>query len=309
MGAAAVERCIADIRRFNRFYTQKLGVLRDGLLGSRFSLTEARLLYELARGDGLTAARLGRELGLDRGYLSRLLQRFERRGLLCRTPSPADRRQSLLTLTGQGQAALAPLDARTRAAVAAWLQELTDGERDRLAAAMRTIEELLGPRTEPAARYLLRPPGPGDLGWMVARHGALYAEEYGWNTDFEALVAEIVARFIRHFDPARECCWIAEADGANVGSVLLVAESHLTAKLRLLLVEPQARGRGIGERLVAESLRFARRSQYRKVSLWTNSVLVAARRIYEKAGFRLVDARPHQSFGQNLIGETWELSL
>jgi DNA-binding MarR family transcriptional regulator/GNAT superfamily N-acetyltransferase len=309
MSAAAVERCIADIRRFNRFYTQKLGVLRDGLLGSRFSLTEARLIYELACGDGLTAARLGRELGLDRGYLSRILHRFERRGLLRRTPLPTDRRQSLLALTAQGRDEFVPLDARSREAVGGWLHELTAGERTRLVAAMRTIEELLGPRPEPVASYLLRPPRPGDLGWVVARHGALYAEEYGWNTEFEALVAEIVAKFIRHFDPRRECCWIAEAGGANVGSVLLVAESHLTAKLRLLLVEPQARGRGIGERLVAECLRFARRSQYRKVSLWTNSVLVAARHIYEKAGFRLVHAEPHRSFGQNLIGETWELSL
>jgi DNA-binding MarR family transcriptional regulator/N-acetylglutamate synthase-like GNAT family acetyltransferase len=309
MNAAAIDRRVADIRRFNRFYTQKLGVLRDGLLGSRFSLTEARLLYELACSDCLTAARLGRELGLDRGYLSRILHRFERRGLLRRTRLPADHRQNLLKLTAQGQAAFAPLDARSREAVAGWLHELTADERTRLVAAMGTVEELLGTRAERSVPYLLRPPAPGDLGWVVARHGALYAEEYGWNTEFEALVAEIVAQFIRHFDRARECCWIAEANGCNLGSVLLVAESQLAAKLRLLLVEPQARGRGIGERLVAECLRFARRAQYRKVSLWTNSVLVAARHIYEKAGFRLVDAQPHRSFGQNLIGETWELSL
>jgi DNA-binding MarR family transcriptional regulator/GNAT superfamily N-acetyltransferase len=309
MAEAAVDRCIAEIRRFNRFYTQKIGTLRGGLLGSPFSLTEARLLYEMANRDGLTAAQLGKELELDRGYLSRLLRGFERRGLLCRTPSAADRRQSLLSLTAQGCAAFAPLDAGSQAEIGSLLDDLTAGERTRLVAAMHTIERLVGVPPDKAAPFLLRPPRPGDMGWVVGRHGALYAEEYGWNTEFEALVAEIVAKFMRDFDPLRECCWIAEKGGCNAGSVFLVAETKTAAKLRLLLVEPQARGLGIGERLVEECLRFARQARYGTVSLWTNSVLHAARHIYQRKGFRLTDSQPHQSFGQSLVGETWELTL
>jgi DNA-binding MarR family transcriptional regulator/N-acetylglutamate synthase-like GNAT family acetyltransferase len=309
MVEAAVDRCIAEIRRFNRFYTQKIGVLHGGLLGSAFSLTEARLLYELAQRDNLTAAQLGRELGLDRGYLSRLLSSFERRGLLGRTKSAADRRQSLLSLTAQGLAAFAPLDARSQSEIAGLLNDLTAGERTRLVGAMRTIEGLVGTRSDRAAPFSLRQPGPGDMGWVIGRHGALYAEEYGWSSEFEALVAEIVAKFMRDFDTERERCWIAEQDGCNAGSVFLVAETKTAAKLRLLLVEPQARGLGIGERLVQECLRFARQARYRTVSLWTNSVLHAARHIYQRAGFRLIDSQPHHSFGQSLVGETWELTL
>jgi DNA-binding MarR family transcriptional regulator/N-acetylglutamate synthase-like GNAT family acetyltransferase len=308
MSESAVDGFIAEIRRFNRFYTQKIGVL-GGLLGSPFSLTEARLFYELAQRDDLTAARLGKELGLDRGYLSRLLSSFERRGLLSRTPSPADRRQSLLTLTEQGRAAFAPLDARSQTEIADLLCDLTAGDRTRLVAAMRAIEGLLAPKPDRATPFLLRQPRPGDMGWVIGRHGALYAEEYGWNAEFETLVAEIVAKFMRDFDPQRECCWIAEKDGCSAGSVFLVADTTTTAQLRLLLVEPKARGLGIGERLVQECLRFAKQARYRTVSLWTNSVLQAARHIYQKAGFRLIDAQPHRSFGHNLVGEIWELTL
>ncbi len=303
------DRHIADLRRFNRFYTQKIGVLQEGLLRSPFSLTEARVLYELAGGEPRPAAQLGKELGLDAGYLSRILRGFERRGLVRREPAPSDRRLGLLSLTPQGLAAFGPLDAESRDQIGAMLQELSAGEQGRLVAAARTIERLLDPKPENPAVYLLRPHRAGDLGWVIQRHGALYAREYGWDLGFEGLVAEIVAAFIRTFDARRECCWIAEKDGENVGSVVLVKQSEAEAKLRLLLVEPQARGLGIGARLVQECLRFARQADYAKVTLWTNSVLIAARRIYQAAGFCLVEARPHRSFGQELIGETWELEL
>jgi DNA-binding MarR family transcriptional regulator/GNAT superfamily N-acetyltransferase len=300
---------IADLRRFNRFYTQKIGVLQEGLLSSPFSLTEARVLYELAREDQLTATQLGKELGLDPGYLSRILRGFERRGLIRRTPSSTDRRLGLLSLTEQGLAAFAPLDALSHDQIGGMLHDLSEHEQTSLVAAAHTIERLLEPRSEDRAVYLLRPHRAGDMGWITQRHGALYAQEYGWDMRFEALVAEVAAKFLSNFNPRRECCWIAERDGENVGSVMLVEESSAVAKLRLLLVEPGARGLGIGARLVQECLRFAHQTGYEKVTLWTNSVLVAARRIYEKAGFRLIAAQPHHSFGQDLLGETWELEL
>ena len=309
MVETALDRRIADLRRFNRFYTQKIGVLEEGLLNSPFSLTEARVLYELAREEHLTATRLGAQLGLDPGYLSRILRSFERRGLIHRTRSQSDRRLGLLSLTEQGLAAFAPLDARSRDEIGAMLRDLSVDVQIRLVAATRTIERLLDPASADRAPYLLRPHRPGDLGWVTQRHGALYAQEYGWDIQFEALVAEIAAKFIRNFDPRRECCWIAERDGESVGSVVLVEETKTMAKLRLLLVEPAARGLGIGARLVQECLRFAQDAGYQSVRLWTNSVLVAARRLYDKAGFRLIEAEPHFSFGQNLIGETWELEL
>jgi DNA-binding MarR family transcriptional regulator/N-acetylglutamate synthase-like GNAT family acetyltransferase len=305
----AFDRRVDELRRFNRFYTQKIGVLQEGLLSSPFSLTEARVLYELAREDRLTATQLGKELGLDPGYLSRILRGFERRGLIRRTRSPTDRRLNLLSLTAQGQAAFAPLDAGSHDQIGAMLDDLSEEQQIGLVAAACTIERLLGPRRDDRAPYLLRPHRPGDMGWVVQRHGALYAQEYGWDIEFEALVAEIAAKFARTFDPRRECCWIAEQDGENVGSVFVVADSAAVAKLRLLLVEPSARGLGIGARLVQECLRFARRAGYRKILLWTNSVLLAARHLYERAGFRLVEAQPHHSFGRDLIGETWELEL
>ena len=297
------------VRSFNRFYTKQMGVLHEGLLGSPFSLTEVRVLYELAHRDRLTATALSRELGLDAGYLSRILRGFDRRGLVAKARSAADGRQSFLALTARGRRAFAPLNARAHDEVVAMLRRLSPAEQARLIEAMRTIETLLGGRSEPKVPYLLRPHQPGDMGWVVHRHGALYAQEYGWDETFEALVAEITAKFIRHFDPKRERCWIAERDGEIVGSVFLVQRSKTVGQLRLMYVEPKVRGLGIGSRLVDEVVRFARQVGYRKVVLWTNSVLDAARHIYEKAGFRLIHSEPHRSFGHDLIGETWELPL
>jgi DNA-binding MarR family transcriptional regulator/N-acetylglutamate synthase-like GNAT family acetyltransferase len=281
-------------------------VLQNGLLSSPFSLTEARVLYEIALGEQQTAARLGQRLGLDRGYLSRILRNFEGRGLIRRTPSANDRRLSLLALTPQGQSVFADLDARSQAETGTLLRTLPEEAQSRLVVAAGTIERVLD---DARAGYLLRPHRPGDMGWIISRHGALYAREYGWDIEFEALVAEVAAKFLRSFDRRRECCWIAEKDGGNVGSVMLVEDTQTTAKLRLLLVEPDARGLGIGARLVRECLRFAREARYEKVTLWTNSVLVAARRLYEGAGFRMIDAQPHHSFGHDLVGEIWELAL
>ncbi len=300
---------VEAVRRFNRFYTRQIGVLQEGLLRSPFSLTEARVIYELAHHETTTATELGNELGLDAGYLSRILRDFKRRGLVDKKPSKKDGRQSLLWLTEQGQQAFAMLNARSQHEIEAMLAELPAGEQDRLLQAMLSIEKLLGAQPEHSVPYLLRLHQPGDMGWVVYRHGVLYAEEYGWDEQFEALVAEIVASFIQNYDAKKERCWIAEMDGEIVGSVFLVKKSEQVAKLRLLLVEPKARGMGIGTRLVDECIRFARRVGYKKVTLWTNSVLSAARHIYEKAGFRLVEQEAHHSFGHDLVGETWELEL
>jgi DNA-binding MarR family transcriptional regulator/N-acetylglutamate synthase-like GNAT family acetyltransferase len=300
---------IDAVRRFNRFYTRRIGVLREGLSGSPFPLTEARVLYELAHRESPTATELGRDLGLDAGYLSRILRAFERRGLVRKTRSKADGRRSHLSLTARGRTAFAPLNARSHEEVGGMLTGLSPTEQARLVDAMQVIETLLGARAATKPPYLLRPHQPGDMGAVVHLHGALYAQEYGWDERFEALVAGIVAKFVDHFDARRERCWIAEVDGEVVGSVFLVRRSKTVGQLRLLIVHPKARGLGIGARLVAECVRFARQVRYRKVELWTNSVLIAARAIYAKAGFRLVHAEPHTSFGQELIGETWELTL
>lgn len=300
---------IAAVRRFNRFYTQQIGVLREGLHESRFSLTQARVLYELAQRPPLPAAELARDLALDAGYLSRILRGFETEGLIVRTPSKTDARQSSIALTEAGRAAFAPLDRASREEISALLRRLPGPQQQRLVEAMRTIETLLGDRPASRPPYLLRPHRAGDIGWVVHRHGVLYAEEYGWDETFEALVAEVGAEFIKNFDPKRERCWIAEQDGAIVGSVFLVRKTDEIAKLRLLYVEPFARGAGIGRRLVEECLRFAKSVGYRRITLWTNSVLVAARRIYETAGFELVASEPHHSFGHDLVGETWERDL
>lgn len=300
---------IAAVRRFNRFYTRRIGVLEEGLLDSPYSLTEARVLYELAQGESATAARLAGELGLDPGYLSRILTGFEKRQLIARAPSERDGRQSVLSLTEAGHAAFAALDERSAKEIGTLIGALSPDQQARLVAAMDGIAGLLTAPDRRGAPYVLRPHRPGDIGWIVHRHGALYAQEYGWNEEFEALVAEIAAKFIRHYDPRRERCWIAERDGERLGSVMLVAHSPRVAKLRLLLVEPQARGLGIGSRLVEECIRFAGERGYRKLTLWTNSVLLAARRIYERAGFSLVESEPHRSFGHDLVGENWELPL
>jgi DNA-binding MarR family transcriptional regulator/GNAT superfamily N-acetyltransferase len=300
---------ISAVRAFNRFYTSKLGLLDQQLLKSPFSLSEARVLYELATCEGASAKGIGIELGLDPGYLSRMVQKFDEDGLITRKPLPADRRQYRLSLTAKGRQDFAKLDRSSHDAVAVMLATLSDSDRKRLTGAMAAIERLLGsPGVAPAAATL-REPGPGDMGWVVQSHGALYASEYGFNSSFEALVAEIAAKFLGSFDASRERCWIAELDGAQVGSIFLVRHSDDVAKLRLLLVDPAGRGQGLGQRLVAECIAFARTCGYRKITLWTQSILVAARKIYQDAGFVLAASEPHRSFGQNLIGETWELEL
>jgi DNA-binding MarR family transcriptional regulator/N-acetylglutamate synthase-like GNAT family acetyltransferase len=305
-----IEPHINAVRGFNRFYTRQIGVLREGLLKSPFSLTEVRVMYEIAHRRHPTASELCQELGLDPGYLSRILAKFEKRGLVSKSVSAADGRQSLLGLTARGRKTFAALDSRQSAEVAAMLRPLRPAGQSRLVQAMRTIETTLGGRPEPRSPYILRAHQPGDMGWVVHRHGVLYAQEYGYDEHFEALVAEIAAKFIQHFDPRHERCWIAEKDGEIVGSVFLVKKSKTVAKLRLLLVEPSARGLGIGKRLVDECLRFSRQAGYRKIVLWTQSELPAARHIYEQAGFRLVEKKPHRSWGRdNLVSEIWELKL
>ena len=309
MSESDLHQYVDAVRRFNRFYTKQIGVLHEGLLGSPYTLTEVRMLYELAHRDRPTAADLSKELGLDAGYVSRILRGFKKRGVIAKIRSTTDGRRSLLSLTARGRRAFAPLNQRSHDDVEAMLSPLSEPEQLRLSQAMQTIEMLLGARVEPKVPYLLRPHQPGDMGWVVHRHGVLYAKEYGWDETFEALVAEIVAKFIREFDAKRERCWIAEREGEAVGSVFLVRHSETVAQLRLMYVEPKARGLGIGNRLVDECIRFARQGSYKKVRLWTNSVLVAARHIYRKAGFRLVHEEPHHSFGHDLVGETWQLDL
>jgi DNA-binding MarR family transcriptional regulator/GNAT superfamily N-acetyltransferase len=304
---------IDTVRRFNRFYTRAIGVLQEGWLNSSFSLTEARVLYELAHREKPTATVVCDSLELDPGYLSRILSAFEKRGLVEKTPSEDDGRQSLLALTDEGRRQFAPLEARTIQQVSGMLSKLSENEQHQLIGAMQTIEELLAPAEQPEsgakASYLLRPHQSGDIGWVVHRQGLLYAQEYGYDERFEALAAEIVAKFIQHYDAKRERCWIAEKDSEVVGSVFVTAKSRTTAKLRLLYVEPSARGLGIGSRLVSECLRFARQAGYKKMVLWTQSELDAARHIYKKAGFRVVEKKRHHSFSKNLVAETWELSL
>ncbi len=305
MAESDFDQRVAAVRRFNRFYTRQIGLLQE----SQFSLSQVRVLYELAHRERPTATELGRELGLDPGYLSRILRLFERRGLLKRTPSKADGRQSHLFLTARGQAAFAPLNTRSREEIGSMLRALRARDQIRLVDSMHAIEGVLGAQPEKKVPYLLRPHRPGDMGWVVSRHGALYAQEYGWDETFEALVAGIVKKFIEHYDPRKERCWIAEKDGEPVGSVFVVKQSATVAKLRLMLVEPKARGLGIGARLVDECVRFAGQTGYGKITLWTNSVLRAARRIYKEAGFRLIRQERHRSFGHDLVGETWDLKL
>jgi DNA-binding MarR family transcriptional regulator/GNAT superfamily N-acetyltransferase len=300
---------IAAVRAFNRFYTRKLGVLDQHLMQSPYSLSEARVLYELAHRDDLSAKEIGAELGLDAGYLSRIVQNFDDSGLITRKPLAADRRQYRLALTARGRQAFAKLERSSQDEVGAMLAALPHGAGVRLTDAMATIERLLGVSQPSSPPAILREPRPGDMGWVVQSHGALYASEYGFDASFEGLVAEIAAKFLASFDASRERCWIAEIDGAQVGSIFLVRHSDDVAKLRLLLVDPAGRGQRLGQRLVAECIGFAKACGYRKITLWTQSILVAARKIYQDAGFVLVATEPHRSFGQSLIGETWEREL
>jgi DNA-binding MarR family transcriptional regulator/GNAT superfamily N-acetyltransferase len=299
-------REIDAVRQFNRFYTRRIGVLPEGYLGSPYTLAEARVLYELAHTAPATATALGKALGLDLGYLSRLLGALKRRGLLQAKRSAHDARQSPLSLTEKGRRAFATLNARSRDETAALLSSLPDAHRTRLVGAMSAIQGLLDPRPRD---IVLRPHRPGDMGWVVERHGAIYFAEYGWDERFEALVAEIVAGFVRNFDRARERCWIAERGGERLGSAFVVRQSASVAKLRLLIVEPHARGTGLGRRLVGECIAFARGKGYRKLVLWTQADLVAARTIYRKLGFKLVKTEPHRAFGPRVAGEYWELGL
>jgi DNA-binding MarR family transcriptional regulator/GNAT superfamily N-acetyltransferase len=309
MQKADLETRIDAVRRFNRFFTRRIGALREGLLHTPYSLTEARILFEIAHRDDLTASDLSRELGLDPGYLSRILARLERQGLIDKVRSGTDARRLLLSLTQRGRGAFSLLDDRSREEVAEMLGELTGEEQRRLLEAMQTIEGVLTKSFKFSEPFLLRSHEPGDMGWVVHRHGVLYAREYGWDERFEALVARIVADFINDFDPAKERCWIAEMGSEPVGCVFVVKSSDTVAKLRLLLVEPRARGLGLGTRLVEECIRFARSRGYKTLTLWTNSVLDAARHIYEEKGFRLVEEEEHHSFGKDLVGQNWELAL
>jgi DNA-binding MarR family transcriptional regulator/GNAT superfamily N-acetyltransferase len=300
---------VAAVRAFTRFYTRQLGVLDQHLLQSPFSLSEARVLYELAQRAETSAKEIGGLLGLDAGYLSRIVQNFDDMGLITRKPLPSDRRQQQLSLTAKGRQAFARLDRSSNGEVAVMLDALDKPARARLVSAMGTIEQILNPPTTARPAFLLRSHRPGDIGWVISRHGAIYAQDYGWDISFEALVAEIGAQFITSFDPVREHCWIAEVDGEPVGSIVLVKVSNDVAKLRLLLVEKKARGLGVGRALTEQCIRFAREAGYTRLVLWTQSCLTAARDIYRRAGFRLTAEQPNHSFGVDLVSETWELEL
>jgi DNA-binding MarR family transcriptional regulator/GNAT superfamily N-acetyltransferase len=304
-----IDRQVSAIRAFNRFYTRKIGVV-DGMASRPFSLAEARVLYELANREKPTATEIREELGLDAGYMSRILRGFERRKLVTREQSKRDERQRFLSLTAKGRKAFAALDERSNRDVGAMIDAVSPTESRRLIEAVETVRRLLGDKPEPARTpYLLRMHQPGDMGWIVCRQAILYSEEYAWDGTYEALAAEIVAKFIKSYDPNWERAWVAEKDGDRVGAVLVMKESEESAKLRLLHVEPQARGLGIGKRLVEECVRFARQAGYRKMTLWTQSILHAARHIYKQAGFRVVGEEKHHSFGKDLTAEIWELNL
>ena len=301
---------VGRVRRFNRFYTEQIGVLTEHVFRSDYSLIEVRVLFEIMHRDSPTASDISAALGLDRGYMSRILQRFQRKGMIQRRKSPDDGRASLLALTAKGRRIFGTLDIRADEEVAALLRKASKKDQHRLLGAMRTIEDVLAPKAESKTSFVLRDPHPGDLGWIVHRHGALYAQEYHYDERFEALVAKVVGEFVEHFRPRRERCWVAEKDGEVAGSVFLVRHTDFVAKLRLLYVEPSARGQGIGERLVAECVRFARQAGYRKITLWTQSELRAARHLYERVGFVRVKEEPHNRFGrEDLVAETWELRL
>jgi DNA-binding MarR family transcriptional regulator/GNAT superfamily N-acetyltransferase len=307
---AQIAQNVAAIRRFNRFYTRQIGVLNGGFLQSHFSLTEVRVLYELAHQERVTATALRQELGLDAGYLSRILRAFHRDGLIQRKTSPADARRTELSLTAKGRKEFGKLDVRQHADVERMLRALSSRERRQLLERLQSVERILGANSARSAQpYTLRAHRPGDMGWITHRQAILYHQEYGWDERYEALIARIMADFIERFDPKYERCWIAEREGEIVGSVFCVKKSKSVAKLRLLYVEPSTRGLGIGSRLVAECIAFARAKGYRKLTLWTNHVLLAARRIYERQGFQLVKEEKHHSFGHDLVGQIWDLKL
>ena len=300
---------IAAVRAFNRFYTRKLGVLDQHLGQSPFSLSEARVLYELAHRDDLAAKEIGNELGLDAGYLSRIVQSFDEKGLITRTPLPADRRQYQLSLTAKGRQTFAKLNLGSQNEVAAMLARLSAGDAARLTQAMATIEAVLEQRRSQPAAFMLRSHRVGDMGWVISKQAAAYAADYNWDISYEALIAEICAQFIKNYDAAREHCWIAEVAGEPVGSIFLVKATNEIAKLRLLQVEKKARGLGVGRALVEQCIQGARERGYSRMTLWTQSILVAARGIYQSAGFKLVKEEKHHSFGADLVGETWEMDL
>jgi DNA-binding MarR family transcriptional regulator/GNAT superfamily N-acetyltransferase len=302
---------IAAVRRFNRFYTRQIGVLRKTYLDSPYSLGEMRVLYEIAHGDGSTASDIARALDLDAGYLSRVLRNFEKRGLVSRKTSEKDARQSHLALTARGRKTFVPIEQRSQDDVAEMLATLKPEDQVRLVNAMDTIQTLLDGDTnnKPQGRPVLRAPRFGDFGWIVSRHAEIYAQEYNWGEPFEGLCAQIVADFANKNDPKRERCWVAELNGENAGAVMLVRDSDEVARIRLLIVDPKARGFGLGQRLVDECVAFARRAGYRRVTLWTHSVLTAARHIYEKAGFTLTSSEPRHTWGQDVVAEFWDLDL
>ena len=306
---------IAAARRFNRFYTRQIGVLRKNFLDSPYSLGEARVIYEIASDNAPTASDIGRALDLDAGYLSRVLRNFERQGLVKRKVSEKDARQSHLALSPRGRKAFKVLDDLSQRDIGTMLDKLSPTDQSRLIEAMHTIETLLEP--QPAAkpaptqqrRYKLREPVPGDFGWVVKRHAELYAQEYKWREPFEGVCAQIVADYLNNHDEKRERCWIAEMDGENVGCIFVAKDNDEVARIRLLLVDPKARGLGLGARLTEEAVRFAREAGYQKMTLWTHSVLKAARHIYQKAGFKLMRTEKHKSWGQPVVSEYWDLEF
>jgi DNA-binding MarR family transcriptional regulator/GNAT superfamily N-acetyltransferase len=299
---------VAAIRAFNRFYTRQIGLLEDGFHRSEFSLAEARVIYELAQANATSATAIAKQLDVDQGYLSRMIAKLVDQNLVVKQPSSSDRRQYQLKLTGKGRSAFARLNGASNKLVGEMVANLSEADVARMIGAMGAIERVLTAQHDRPS-FLLREHRVGDMGWVVARHGQLYWQAHRWDVSFEALVAEVVAQFIRNYDPTRERCWIAELDGEPVGCVFLVKASEEVAKLRLLLVDPKARSVGLGRRLVEECVRFAGQCGYKTVTLWTQSILVSARRIYKHAGFRLVSTAPHTSFGHELVGETWELSI
>ncbi len=300
---------VDEMRRFNRFYTKRIGLLDQGLLKTKFPLTQARIIFELAQHEESTASKLINKLGIDAGYLSRILRTFEKDGLIKKARSKFDSRQRLLKLTFKGKKSYSVLNNRSKLEIEGLLQGLSDENRRRLLKAMQTIETILGAKLQSNEPYLLRSHRPGDIGWITHRHGAVYAEEYAFDETFEALVAEILACFIKDHNPKRERIWIAEQDGEQVGSVMIVDARDQLAQLRLLFVDPKARGKGIGKRLIDECINFAKRNKYQKIKLWTQSILLEARHLYSKAGFKIIEEEPHTSFGHDLIAEIWELHL